>query len=104
MVRCASGCGWVLGELGWSPRAAPQADRHDGYVFSDRGYYVYGVERHFALIQSVRISGLTELRDAVADAKGGCFYISYGTNHIRKWDFVHERQVWDRTYEPGYVR
>jgi hypothetical protein len=80
---------------------APRADHHEEYVFTDSGYYVYGVERHFALIQAVRISGITELRDAVADAKGGFFYISYGTNHIRKWDFVHERQVWDRTYQPG---
>jgi DNA-binding beta-propeller fold protein YncE len=80
---------------------APRADRHNEYVFTDRGYYVYAVERHFALIGTVKISGLTELRDAVADAKGGFFYISYGTNHIKKWDFVHERQVWDRTYIPG---
>jgi DNA-binding beta-propeller fold protein YncE len=80
---------------------APRADRHNEYVFTDRGYYVYGVERHFALIETVTIPGLTELRDAVADAKRGFFYISYGTNHITKWDFVHERQVWDRTYLPG---
>jgi hypothetical protein len=80
---------------------APRADRHNEYVFTDRGYYVYSVERHFALIQTVRISGLTELRDAVADAKGGFFYISYGTDHVKKWDFVHDRQVWDRMYLPG---
>jgi hypothetical protein len=80
---------------------APRADRHDEYVFTDRGYYVYGVERHFALLATVRIPGLSALRDAVADARGGFFYISYGTNHIKKWDFVHKRQVWDRTYSPG---
>ena len=80
---------------------APRADRHNEYVFTDRGYYVYSVERHFALTQTVRISGITGLRDAVADARGGFFYISYGTDHVKKWDFVHNRQVWDRTYFPG---
>jgi hypothetical protein len=80
---------------------APKANRHDEYVFTDRGYHVYEVERHFALVGAVRVPGLTQLRDAVADAHRGVFYISYGSNHIKKWSFVKRRQLWDKTYRPA---
>jgi hypothetical protein len=79
----------------------PAADHHDEYVFTDKGYYVYEAERHFALVRMVRVPGITQLRDAVADARRGVFYISYGANHIKKWSFRKGRQIWDKTYTPA---
>jgi len=85
---------------GEGPLPAPKADQHDEYVFTNAGYYVYRQESNFALVDTVRIGGLTELRDAVAD-KRGFFYISYGGSHVMKWNFRTKTAVWDRTYAPA---
>jgi DNA-binding beta-propeller fold protein YncE len=100
--RTAQGTGGTLGRPGAGHLVKPpRADAHDEYVFTDAGYYVYRAERAFALVERVHVPGIRVLRDVVADGRRGFFYISYATNHIKKWDFVHRRQVWDRTYAPA---
>jgi hypothetical protein len=82
------------------PILPPVADQHNEYVFTNKGYYVYRQESNFALVDTVPVTGITQLRDVVAD-RNGYFYISYGGNHVKKWNFETKTQVWDKTYSPA---
>ncbi|PYV67119.1 MAG: hypothetical protein DMG96_40305 [Acidobacteria bacterium] len=75
---------------------------HYEYVFDDGHFYVYDLDRNFALVKSVSLP-TSGTRGSVACASTHTLFVSWGsygtgTGHLLAYDLVHAKILWSRSY------
>jgi DNA-binding beta-propeller fold protein YncE len=88
---------------------ASSATRHYEYVFPDGAMYVYDIDDHQRLVQTVQLPGITGIRGVVASPRTHILYISHGgdgggsgnNGSLLAYDLVSQRVLWDHAYSRG---
>jgi len=77
---------------------------HYEYIFPDGWMDVYDMDRHQALVQSIRLPTTKGVRGSIAHAATGMLYVSYGsdgpngTGYLLKYNLVTNHIVWTVSY------
>jgi DNA-binding beta-propeller fold protein YncE len=87
---------------------ASSATHHYEYVFPDGAMYVYDIDNHQRLVQTVQLPGITGIRGVVASPRTHVLYISHGgdgggngNGSLLAYDLVSQRVLWDHSYPRG---
>ncbi|GHO67001.1 hypothetical protein KSC_058930 [Ktedonobacter sp. SOSP1-52] len=82
--------------------------RHYLYVVPDEGIDVYDIDRAHAFVRHIDLPMLKSGRGVVADPLTASLFISYGGNggahgngSLLKYDLLHDRVVWTKSYDFG---
>jgi len=81
------------------------AVHHYEYVFPDGAIYVYDMDNSFNLVKQTSVPTAAGVRGAVASARTGILYISYGSDasngSMLAYDLRTDSVVWQRDYSFG---
>ncbi len=87
---------------------ASSGTHHYEYVFPDGAMYVYDIDDHQRLVQTVQLSGITGIRGVVASPRTHILYISHGgdgagngNGSLLAYDLLNGRVLWDHSYPRG---